>query len=332
MKKAAAVLAILASSGMAFASTVPSTLIDSVTFLNKASVDAQGDVDNAIDSYVAAASGTVNSIRVIGSLTEVATATFANEARVRISAGAGSAFTSFNVQATTAGGYTGTLAINNNVPAAPFALTAGGIVNFEWFEAFQDGTAGLSEQNWDSVTYEFRNVGSVMNGGSALGSLPGNGVTQTIAGSHVAGGLDFFTFTIPTGVTNISDYLNIRMLAGATGSMTDTEIALYDSLGNLVVADDDGSTGLFSALTFGAADPLQAVGDDLAGSDGLTLASGTYTIVTGGFNTLFGATIDAITPGTNAGSYNLLVTYVPAPGALALMGLGGLVAARRRRA
>jgi amidase len=49
------------------------------------------------------------------------------------------------------------------------------------------------------------------------------------------------------------------------------------------------------------------------------------------FNTVFGATIGSITAGAASGAYSLDVTYVPAPGAVALMGLAGLVAGRRRR-
>jgi hypothetical protein len=119
------------------------------------------------------------------------------------------------------------------------------------------------------------------------------------------------------------------MIGGGTGGMTDTEMALYDGLGNLVATSDDEGPGLFSELSFGADDPLAAP-DLTPGLHGLTLAAGDYTIVTAGYNTVFGATIDEITPGTNAGTYTLGVTYVPEPGALALVALLGCCGARRR--
>jgi hypothetical protein len=117
----------------------------------------------------------------------------------------------------------------------------------------------------------------------------------------------------------------------ATGSMTDTEIALYDGLGNLVATNDDiGSGPFYSQLTFGAADPVAAPGTP--GFDGATLAAGSYTLVTGGYNTVFAPTLSgAHVAGTNAGNYSLSLQYVPAPSAMALLGLGGLVATRRRR-
>jgi uncharacterized protein (TIGR03382 family) len=87
-------------------------------------------------------------------------------------------------------------------------------------------------------------------------------------------------------------------------------------------------------LSFGAADPLAAPGataDTNPGESGATLPAGTYTIVVGGFNTVFGADINTITAGTAAGAYNLDITYVPAPASIAFLGLGALVGGRRRR-
>ncbi|MDX2149062.1 MAG: hypothetical protein SFZ23_16240 [Planctomycetota bacterium] len=328
MKKFA-ILAMLAAAGSAYASVATFNLAGSATFTNKNSIDAQGDPDNARDSAILNPGGLVNAIRVNGTLTEINTATFVSEARVRMSAGAGNSFTAFNVQASTVGGFTGTAVVSSTVGVTPFTLAAGGTVDFEWFESLQDGTANLPEARWDTVTYEFGSS-VVTNGNANLGTLVGNGVTQSYSGSHVSGGLDFITFTINEAVTNVGDYLNISMLAGPTGGMTDTEIALYSSAGLLLADSDDDGPGFFSEMSFGAADPLAAP-DLTPGLDGLSLPAGTYTIVTGGFNTIFSPNIANITPGTNAGTYVLNVTFVPAPGALALAGLGGLIAARRRR-
>lgn len=310
------------------ASIASYTSLGTASFTSRGSVDAQGDIDNVLDSWIAPNAGTVNSIRVTGSLTEVATATYASEARVRLSSGAGQSFTAFNVQASTVTSYVGTIAIGpTSINVTPFSLNAGGTVGFEWFESAQDGTAGVAEQIWDNVSYEF--ISSVVtNGGGALGTLTGNGVTVSTPGAHVSGGLDFYTFTFG-GVNNPGDYLNISMLAGATGGMTDTEMALYDSLGNLVASSDDEGPGIFSELSYGTADPLAAP-DLVAGLHGATLAAGTYTLVTAGYNTAFGSTIGSITPGTNAGTYALGITYVPEPASLVLLACSILAVSRRR--
>lgn len=320
---------VLVAAGMFAATAAASSLsfgvFGAASFTNVNSMDLQGDVDNVLGSWVASGGGTVRVIRVTGSLTKIASGTYASEARVRFTPGAGHSFAPFNLQATTVSSYTGTLAIGPTViSVTPFALSSGGTVNLEWFESYDDA-ANAPDQVWDSVTYEF---GTVINGGGNLGTLIGDGVTVNTPGSHVAAGLDFFTFNF-AGVNGPADYLNISMLGGGTGGMTDTEMALYDGLGNLVATSDDEGPGLFSELSYGAADPLAAP-DLTPGLNGLTLAAGSYTIVTGGYNTTFGATIDAITPGTNAGTYTLGVTYMPEPGSLALLALAGLFVARRR--
>ena len=317
MKKTIGILALVACAGVASASsstTVPFTVQATATFSNKASIDAQGDVDNARDTWVSTYSGPINGVRVAGSLTEVNTGTYANEARVRVGAGFGFR----DLQASTTGNFTGTLAIGpTTLATSAFNLVSGETVNFEWFESLQDGTAGLVESTWDSVTYEFGFGGTVItNGNVALGTLPLG--TTSYSGSHVSGGLDFITFSVPA-IVNPGDSLYIGLSDGLTGiSMDDTEIALYDAAGNQVGYNDDiGYPNYFSELSY----------DDLA-----PLAGGTYTLVTAGYNSSFPLTLGGtFSPGTNAGSYELAITYVPTPGALALLGLGGLITGRRRR-
>ncbi|MCX5689079.1 MAG: hypothetical protein NTV94_04700 [Planctomycetota bacterium] len=337
MKKIA-LLALIAGTSSAMASTSTFSTVGSVTFTNKASVDAQGDTDNAIASWVSAAGGNVSSVRVTGLLREVNTGTFASEARVRITAGAGNSFSGFNIQASTVGDYVGTQAVGPTAfGVTPFTVGAGSTLNFEWFESFQDD-ANLPEQVWDTVTYEFGG-NNIVNGSFGLGAANPNGVTSSTAGLNVSRGLDFYTITIPYGVSNLADYLNIKTSQPAGAASYDSELAIFDSAGNKIAEDDDGvvgagAAGFYSMLSFGAADPLAAPGANAEtnpGESGASLAAGTYTIVVGGFDTVFGANINTITPGAAAGAYSLDVTYVPAPASIAFLGLGALVGGRRRR-
>lgn len=314
MKKFA-LLALIAGTTTAMASTSSFTTVGSVTFNGKNSVDAQGDIDNAIDSWVSAAGGSVSSIRVTGRLTEINTGTFASEARVRISAGAGNSFSAFNVQATSLGNFTGTTSIGPAaVAVTAFTIAPGSTLNFEWFESFDD-QSNAPDAVWDTVTYEFGG-NNITNGNFNLGVANPNGVTSSTFGSNVAGGLDFYSISLPYGVSNLGDFLNIETSAGADNSTAyDSEIAIYDGAGNFITTDDDGAdVGLFSRLNLTSG-----------------LAAGNYTIVVGGFNTIFGTTLSQITPGAAAGTYSLDVTYVPAPASVAFLGLGALVAGRRRR-
>jgi hypothetical protein len=116
------------------------------------------------------------------------------------------------------------------------------------------------------------------------------------------------------------------------GSNFDTELGLYDSTGNLIANNDDAGGGLQSQVIE-------------------SLTEGTYFVVVGGFNTVFGNQGWAVGAGTRSGDYLLNIngvevassflpsgqvswytfTVVPTPSTAALLGLGGLMAARRRR-
>jgi hypothetical protein len=334
MSKNLLALALIAgTTASAVASTVNFTTIASVTFNNKRSMEGVGNAANDRDTWVSPAGGTITGVRVQGSLTNVIDGNWASEARVRISAGAGNSFTTFNALGSTVSAFSGTVAVDRSNTVTPFSLAAGGTVNFEWFESFSDGAG--ADAVWDTVTYDFGGA-VIQNGNFTLGAAAADGVTRSTAGSNVSGGLDFYTITIPYGVTNLSHYLNIKTSQPVGAAFYDSELAIYDAAGNRIADDDDGAmgAGLYSMLSFGDADPLADAADPSntgPGESGASLAAGTYTIVVGGYDTAFGATIGSITAGAAAGAYSLDVTYVPAPGAVALMGLAGLVAGRRRR-
>lgn len=128
-------------------------------------------------------------------------------------------------------------------------------------------------------------------------------------------------------VADVNDVFDIDVF----GSDFDTEIGLFDSLGNLLGNNDD-SGGLQSALL------------------GNQLAEGTYYLAVGGFNTLFSDGF-AVGGGANAGNiagqvngtafqgainpdevFWVSFEVVPTPGAASLLALAGFAGLRRRRA
>jgi len=89
----------------------------------------------------------------------------------------------------------------------------------------------------------------------------------------------------------------------------DTRIGVFNSVGTLIIDDNDSGLGSFSLLQ-------------------VQLEAGTYYIaVTGGPDTTFSGDHGV------TGGYKLIVGFnvIPAPSALALLGVAGLVGRRRRR-
>lgn len=267
-------------------------------------------------------------VNITGTLVSVDPGTWSNEARVEICnpsvcvftgalpGTAGTTFTSLNINAN----------INSN---GLLTGTSVGVWTFEFFESYND--PGNPDSLWNDLTITINDatppdVGENIN----LGALNNDGSTLKVNGDLLSNGItDRYTFTLPYGVSNLADYLNIR----TTGM--DTELGLYDGGGNYIADDDDGNGGFppgHSMLSFGAADPWAGGVNQVApGFHGLALPAGTYTVVVGGWNTVFGATLNDITGGTTQGNYSLSLNYVPEPATLTLLALGAIGFIRRRR-
>lgn len=82
-------------------------------------------------------------------------------------------------------------------------------------------------------------------------------------------------------------------------------------LSNVIIGDDDGGAGALSLFT-----------------TGITGGTQYYVVVSGFANADFGAFRLSL----SSTSADITIGLIPAPGALAVLGLGGLVATRRRRA
>ena len=213
----------------------------------------------------------------------------------------------------------------------------------------------------------FTNLGTIGFGGSEAAPT----TLQNDPGVFSAGQIKWFQFTLTGGgVTSLNDrFLDIYTTQDPTNTLegntnTDSEIGVYDSLGNRLNNDDDDGSSLFSQLTYGltgtprtigvggaypdaqptgATAPSAFNGRDLALAPGGSLPDGTYWLATGRFNVTFGATNWTVTSNDTStinnqfrlkvGSGALASSSAPEPGTLALVGLGALagLALKRRR-
>ncbi len=159
-------------------------------------------------------------------------------------------------------------------------------------------------------------------GGSILidGSITPGAVGQ-------AGDVDWFSFTVGGSATVVASIFSLNNVTA------DSELWLVGSDGTTILAyNDDGNTNGGSSTVSSL---IQA-----------TLAPGSYFLVISGFND--GGTLNTLpdgfvgdgtpvpgqTPGhTQNFDYKFIVGFnvIPTPGAAALLGLGGLAMARRRR-
>ncbi len=157
--------------------------------------------------------------------------------------------------------------------------------------------------------------------------------TELASGSMEAGAVHRFDFTLENNILS-GDWLTID----TQGIGFDSEIALYDAQGKLVATNDDISPrNSLSRLSFG-----------LDGDNGRQLSAGDYTLLLGGFNTIFHDGLQAVNSSSWVGDYAVYVQSssgittaatrllsasqsVPEPSSFALMGLGLLALVRSKR-
>ncbi len=181
------------------------------------------------------------------------------------------------------------------------------------------------------------------------GTIPGDGIlnldvafwqnsayspTYTNTSASASGSFDLTILGAPTRVQdavsmqwwrfeNLTPNTNFTAQVIASSVVNyDTYFKVYDSAGTLIGTKDDGGTapnGFWSVLT--AADNV------IVPNDGVVYLGVTHFNINSAMNPAAANNPNWAGP---TGSFDIEVT--PAPGALALLGLGGLVAGRRRRA
>lgn len=108
----------------------------------------------------------------------------------------------------------------------------------------------------------------------------------------------WLSFTIPEASPSSGLFLDIDT-AGSLLTTNDTEIGLYDSLGNRIAVNDDYGAGALSALSFGLDSPARSGLGPMIGQNG-SLPAGTYYLAVCGYNpaTSFGLTGFAVNNGS----------------------------------
>jgi hypothetical protein len=289
---------------------------ESVTYTNVNSDGRVGDAVNEVRTYSASGGYTMRSMRIAGTLTRINSASFASEARIRITAPNG-AFTDFQMFAQ--GSFT-TLTGEGRVYTVPFNFNPAGDWTFRFYESFDDGGPGNVDARWDSITFEYREDPSALHDFGTINAPGTYSVTRALGAREIL----WYTLVLPVDVTSASGLsLEINTLGSSLSTRNDTEIALYDAFGNKIAENDDidlSGGNLLSRLVFGA-----------GGSRDLT--AGVYFIGAGGYDTTW-SNVLASSASSYTGNLVLnIVTNVPEPASMVALGAGlaGLLGLRRRR-
>lgn len=288
------------------------------------STGLQGDPLNGIFNFnYAGGNFQVGNILFTGTATSGGNGSFRSELRYRVTAPGGAFFDSGQLIAGTS--WVGDAAANSSENANTLGVAGAGNWSFEFYETFNDGG--------DSVDAIWTNISFDVQAGVAP-PPPAPTFTGSFAGTPnvVTNGVPVNGSTIWTGVETgltrgAGEQANFGRYPGFGWDNAGNEVAYrYDHAGGDISATLTGLSGDLdfvlidaSGVTAGAVAVSEGFGG--AASESLELLgapAGTYYVVVDTFGAAF------------AGS-NFTLTVIPAPGAFALLGLGGLAVARRRR-
>ncbi len=325
MKK---VLALMAVGALASTALAGFTL----TGLSGNSAGPPGSPLNTVITYVySGPEFDIGNLVFEGDLTKVHPATYASEARFKITNPAGQV--GFVPALTNVASYTGTIHIGPTTitgAGAVFTGTTIGTWTFEMFESYDDGGPSAIDQTWSNLTIQVQDYVPVPppSGVIDLGTLTG---PLTVTAQLAARQIIWFKFTIGLDAANPGTFLDIDTEGSTLAPSNDTELGLFKATGQFRATDDDDGSNLLSQLTFGDVGPRPPVGNGQPynGRDG-RLSAGTYYLAVGGYNSTFSDGFTATSTSTNTGTVVVnFNTNIPEPATLVLLALGALL--RRRR-
>jgi hypothetical protein len=286
-----------------------------------ASNGAAGGAANGVFSFLySGATGDYNGIRIRGTATSTPAGSFLSELRYRLDLGGG--LVRDSGQLISGGTWAGGRAVDNQQNVSRFTLNSGTNYSFRFWESFNDGGDAAVDANWSNVQFDLISyVPPTPPAATNLGTFA-NTVNNplTANGTLAAGEIKWFKFNVASaiGAGNLYEWLQINTNGSTLSGTNDTEIGLFNAGGDLLAQDDDGGDGFLSLLQYGN-----------GGLAGAGLAAGEYYLAVGAFNTTFSGGFGATSTSLDTGSFQ--INLIPAPGAMALLGLGGLIVGRRRR-
>ncbi len=308
---------------------------------------ALGSLQNAILNYTFANSFMWGgNITMSGTLRRVNAGTFSSEARVVVTSALNGGSAAPDAQLFTSNLFTPTTSVVTGTRT--FGMTGftgipfnpqGQTFAFRFFESFNDGGTSSIDAEWDALSITFNAfVPPTPPVSTHLGTISNGNYPAVQTGAIASGQTIWYSFDVAAGTNPLDIFTHGGVGTGGAAGGLDTELGLYNATGGLVATNDDigGVTGFgdfASRITVGAGSGTDVNGE-AAGGTGLgtnvaSLPAGRYYLALSTFNSTFGADW-TVAAGTNSG--NFVLTIVPTPGAAALLGLGVLATARRRRA
>lgn len=314
-----AVAALLAAAGTASAGFS--------TGVQAGPLDSNGAAGNALNGvYTFNYAGPAflpGNFRFSGTLTDNGVGTWSSEARWRVIAPSGETFTMGSGLTGSTNSTPGPFVANNLTVNTGGALA--GVANsvgtwtFRAFESANDG-GNTVDAFWSNFSFDFDDFTppTPPAGAQDLGTLNPGGMLMG-QNAYTSNTVQWYKFTlataIPAGEVFTAHTFGNTLTGGQFGDF-DTEIAVFNSLGAVLFNNDDTGSDRWSTVQSGAG-----------------LAAGDYYVAASAYNLTVGAgftatVVDSGGPVTG----DIKLTILPSPSALAVLGLGGLVATRRRRA